>query len=63
MTGTDLERRTRDELVRLLVRCGALAEGVQLLDGEDLLEVLDEVDAVRVMVAEASTTLRSTVVR
>ena len=61
--GTDLERRTRDELVGLLDRCGALAEGVRFLEGDDLLELLDELDSMRALMIDASLILRSSVLR
>lgn len=61
--GTDLERKTREELARLLDRCGALAEGVRFLEGDDLLELLDEIDSMRALIADSSTTLRAAVAR
>ncbi len=61
--GTDLERKTRDELARLLERSGALAEGVRFLEGDDLLELLDELDSMRALIADSSTTLRAAVAR
>ncbi len=61
--GTDLERKTREELARMLDRCGALAEGVRFLEGNDLLELLDEIDSLRAMLSDSSTTLRAAIAR
>lgn len=61
--GTDLERKTREELAHLLDRCGTLAEGVRFLEGDDLLELLDEIDSMRALIADSSTTLRAAVAR
>lgn len=61
--GTDLEGKTREELARLLERCGALAEGVRFLEGSDLQELLDELDSMRALIADSSTTLRAAVAR
>lgn len=61
--GTDLERKTRNELALLLERCGTLAEGVRLLDGDDLIELLNELDSMRALVADSSTTLRAAISR
>lgn len=61
--GTDLERKTREELAHLLDRCGALAEGVRFLQNDDLLELLDEIDSLRALIADSSTTLRAAVAR
>ena len=61
--GTDLEGKTREELARLLERCGTLAEGVRFLEGSDLQELLDELDSMRALIADSSTTLRAAVAR
>lgn len=61
--GTDLERKTRNELALLLERCGALAEGVRFLEGDELIELLDEIDSIRALVADSSTTLRAAISR
>lgn len=63
MTGFDLERKTRDELVRLLEQCGELADGVRYFEGDDLLAVLDTLDSIRALLADNSTTLRATISR
>ncbi|MCO5178325.1 MAG: hypothetical protein M9890_15325 [Thermomicrobiales bacterium] len=61
--GTDLERKTRNELALLLERCGTLAEGVRFLEGDDLIELLNELDSMRALVADSSTTLRAAISR
>ena len=63
MTGTDLERKTRDELVRLLEQCGELADAVRYFDGDDLMAVLDTLDSIRALLADNSTTLRAAIAR
>lgn len=61
--GTDLEGKTRNELALLLERCGSLADGVRFLEGDDLIELLNELDSMRALVADSSTTLRAAVSR
>lgn len=59
----DLERKTREELARLLEQCGELADGVRYFEDDDLLALLDTLDSVRALIADNSTTLRAAVSR
>jgi hypothetical protein len=61
--GTDLERKTREELADLLEKCGELADGIRYFEGDELLELLDVLDSYRALLADNSTTLRAAVSR
>lgn len=62
-SGTDLVRKTRDELAAILDQCGELADAVRFFEGDDLLLVLDTLDSFRALLADNSTTLRAAVSR
>ncbi len=51
----------RQNLVDALRECGQLAEAVELLDGEDLLEALVYLDGLRFVMAESGLVLQSVV--
>jgi hypothetical protein len=63
VTGTDRERKARDELASLLEQCGELADGVRVFEGEDLIALLDTLDSIRAHLADNSTILRAAVSR
>jgi hypothetical protein len=56
------EAKAREELSDLLDQCGQFATAVRLLDGRELLEVLDTVDSARALSADNATTLRAIIV-
>lgn len=54
-------QQSRVNLVAALRECGELAEAVEALDGEDLLEVLIYLDSLRFVMAESGQLLQGVV--
>jgi hypothetical protein len=53
--------QARGELTEALRKCGDLVDAVEHLQGEDLIEVLDFIDSLRVIIGESSGTLRGVI--
>lgn len=60
---TNLEEKTRTTLAEVLEQCGELADAVRFFTGDELLEVLDQLDSLRALLGDSSTTLRAAVSR
>lgn len=57
----DRAQQARGNLVSALRECGLLADGVEALDGAELLEVLIYVDSLRFVMAESSQLLQGVI--